>query len=253
MPNRRDGPRLSNVIRNARRSSTSGQAVGILHIDSDYPLLPGNAQNAVTFNFPVRYRCVGGLSISALIAGAPEAQTLVVAAAQALHRDGVRAVVGACGSFANYQSSVASALDIPAFMSVLTLVPLVLRALGRHRKLAIIFASSASFTETVRRECAIDETDRIVVTDCRGLPAFQPILDNEDYLDSAALERQLADHVERLVGRHGDIGCVMLQCSELPPYAATLQKIVDVPIVDVVTIVQWAHACAVHHPCRESE
>lgn len=239
---------MGNVVRNLRRSAVASQAVGILHIDSNYPLLPGNAQNALTFDFPVRYECVSGLSIPDLLSGAPEAAAQVVAGAQTLERAGVRALVGACGSFANYQSAVAAAVDIPAFMSVLTLVPPVLRALGRHRRLAIIFASSSSFTETVRRECGIDETERIIVSDCRELPAFRPILDNEDSLDADALGDQLAESAARMIERHDDIGCIILQCSELPPYAARIQKIAEVPIVDVVTLVEWAHASALRRP-----
>jgi hypothetical protein len=239
---------MSKVLRNRRRSAVSGQAVGILHIDSNYPLLPGNAQNSLTFGFPVRYECVSGLTIPDLLSGAPEAAAKVVVGAQALARAGVRAIVGACGSFANYQTAVAAAVDIPAFMSVLTLVPLVLRGLGRHRRLAIVFASSASFTEKVRRECGINEIDRIIVSDCRELPAFRPILDNKDSLNADALGEQLAHSIARMIERHDDIGCIIQQCSELPPYAAAIQRIVDVPIVDVVTLVEWAHASALRRP-----
>ena len=56
---------MGGTVRNEGRRSVWGQEVGILHIDSNYPLLPGNPQNATTFDFPVRYECVGGLEIPA--------------------------------------------------------------------------------------------------------------------------------------------------------------------------------------------
>ncbi len=225
-----------------------GQEVGVLHIASGYPLVPGNAQNATTFPFPIRYECVDGLAIPDLLAGAESGRARIVAAAQKLEKAGVRTIVGACGSFANHQSAVANAVNVPVFTSVMLLVPLLLGSLGSDRRLAIVFSSAHAYTDRVRRECGIPDDDRIVVAEARGLPAFAPVLANGDELDDAALELQVRDLVAKLVDDEPRIACVVLQCSELPPYAAAIQAAVGVPVVDVVTLVEWAHAIAVRAP-----
>lgn len=241
-------PALRGTVSNPDRRSVAGQDIGILHIDSNYPLVPGNAQNATTFPFPVRYECVAGLAIPELLSGAETGEARIIAAAQKLEKAGVRAIVGACGSFANYQTAVANAVSVPVFTSVMLLVPLLLNALGPERRLAIVFASAHAYTDRVRRECRIPDDDRIVVAEARDLPAFAPILANESELDDAALETQVRDLVAKLVADEPRIACVVLQCSDLPPYAAAIQAATGVPVVDVVTLVGWAHAMSVRVP-----
>lgn len=240
---------MSGVVRNPGGQSVRGQDIGILHIESHYPLVPGNAQNATTFPFPVRYECVSGLAIPELLSGAETGEARLVAAARRLEAAGARAIVGACGSFVNYQTAVARAVGVPVFTSVMLLVPLILRGLAPDRRLAIVFASAHSYTERVRRECGIaEDEDRIVVAEARDLPAFAPILANETELDDAALSDQVRDRVARLVADDPSIAAVLLQCSELPPYAAAIQSAVGVPVVDVVTLIEFAHAAAVRTP-----
>lgn len=236
---------MNGIVHNRERRSVVGQDIGILHIESGYPLVPGNAQNATTFDFPVHYECVSGLAIPDLLSGDSSGEALIVDAARRLERAGCRAIVGACGSFANYQTAVAAAVAVPAFTSVMLLVPMLLKSLAPDRRLAILFASAHAYTDRVRHECAIPEDNRIVVAEARSLPAFAPILANEAELDSGALEAETSQLVADLVANDPNIACVVLQCSELPPYAAAIQARIGVPVVDVVTLINWAHGISV--------
>ena len=38
-----------------------GDLVGVLMLDMDAPLIPGNVGNAASYNFPVRYKVLKGL------------------------------------------------------------------------------------------------------------------------------------------------------------------------------------------------
>ena len=69
---------------------TSGQTIGIVTVDLDYPKLPGNVANATTFDYPVRYEKVE-FKIERLFAGDPSIEGLVIDAARKLEREGVRA------------------------------------------------------------------------------------------------------------------------------------------------------------------
>jgi len=233
------------TIRNERRLATAGCAIGILHIDTNFPLILGNAQNAATFDFPVRYQLVHQLSISDLLSGSEAATEHVVKAALTLQDAGVAAVIGACGSLINYQSAIANAVEIPVFSSVLITAPLLLSSLGENQKLGIIFASSDSFTSKVRRECGLRDTECLVVADCRDLDAFYSILHNENYLTSSALEDQVVDLATTLACDHPDVGALILQCSELAPYAEGIREATGLPVFDVTTLIRWVHSSVV--------
>jgi Asp/Glu/hydantoin racemase len=222
----------------------------VLHIDSPFVFVPGNLQNATTLRFPVAYECVEGLTPQEVLTGSVKLESALVVSARRLEAKGVRAVVGACGSFANCQAALTRALSIPVFSSVLTQVPWLLASLPHAGRLAIVFADKRSFTDRVRAECGITDTRRLVITDCMGLEPFTAMLRHPYTLEHRKLEAALVEQVAQLVEADPQISMIMLQCSELPPYAAALQKVVDRPIVDVVTLTEWAFAVSVRSPYR---
>ena len=61
---------------------TSGQTLGIIAVDLDYPKVPGNVVNATTYDFPVLYEMVS-FEIEQLFAGDPAIKQQVIEAAKA--------------------------------------------------------------------------------------------------------------------------------------------------------------------------
>lgn len=219
----------------------AGFSLGILIADTGHELALGNVQHAGTFQFPILYQVVRGLSPDALMRGDPSLTEPIRDAALALQALGVNAVVGACGSFANYQREVAAALDIPVFLSILLEVPLVLRALGSSLKLGVIFARTSSFTARVKNSCGIEEDHRVVALEMADIPAFGPILRSAGAVDSAALRSATIDLVRAAMAREPRIGAWLLQCSDLPPYAAAIRQETGLAVFDMVGLIRRVH------------
>jgi aspartate/glutamate racemase len=226
----------------------AGFAIGILALDTRHHLVIGNVQHALSFSFPVVYEIVKDVRGSALMRGDPEAAAPIIRAAKALEAAGVMAIVGACGSFANYQLDVAKVVHVPVFLSILLEVPLILRALPASQQLGIIFATTTSFTDRVRRQCGIEATDRIVAIGADALPAFQPILAQEGALDDAALRSGLVGLACETMRAHPNIGAWLLQCSDLPPYAAAIRQATRRPVFDMVALIDHVREAL----CRNS-
>lgn len=236
--------------RHARRkgSGPAGYAVGLMHIAAPFPVVPGNPVNASTFDFPVLYEEVVGLTGAEVIAGDPSGAKKLADAARRLEAAGVCAVAGACGSFANFQTALSEAVEIPVFASVLTLAPVVLASLPKGKALGVVFADANAFTARVRRECAIRDDAPIRVTDVCDHPGFAALIAGASEFDEA----DFADYFERrLIGflkSHPEIGAVMIQCNELIPYAWTIQKHADLPVFDAAGLVRWVHGACAHRP-----
>ena len=231
-----------------RGRALAGLPVGILVIDTVHDLVRGNVQHAASFDFPVLYEVVRGVAGAALMSGDPSAAPAIVAGARQLETAGVHVIVGACGSFANYQSAVAAAVGVPVFMSILLEVPLLLRALPSSRRLGIVFASTSSFTDRVRSECGIPSTDRIVALGADTLEAFEPILAQRGALDSVALERGVVDLAVAALRRDSAIGAWLLQCSDLPPYARAIHAATGVPVFDMISLIYHVHDATAPRP-----
>lgn len=219
-------------------TAIAGFRLGILCIDTCHPLVPGNVQHAESFSFPVCYEVVRGVSPRALMEGDERSVPAIVDAAKRLEASGVSAIVGACGSFANFQREVAQALTVPVFMSILLEVPFVLSALPPQQQLGVIFARVSSYTDRVRRQCDIREPERVVAIGAEVLPAFQPILDQAGDLNSPALESELIGLARQSLAAHPAIGAWLIQCSDLPPYAASLRRATGLPVFDMVTLIE---------------
>ena len=77
--------------------SFAGAPIGILLVEADYAMLPGNVANASTYDFPVLYQVLEGVTFERIAAADPGVLDVLIAGGEALIANGVRAVVSACG------------------------------------------------------------------------------------------------------------------------------------------------------------
>lgn len=232
---------MSNPTSNLASSglAVEGFSVGLLHLRSSYPLPPGNAQHAQSYDFPVAFEVVDLDDPFALMRGEERIADLVLEACAKLERRGVRAIVGACGSFAYYQRQAAEASQVPVYTSVLTQIPFLLQALGR-RPLGVICASTSSMNERIYDQCGITDPSRLVIDEMRGMSEFDTMLRDGRSMNEQRLCEQACEVAARLLKRAPDIGGIVLQCSDLPPFGRAIQHITNLPLYDAVTLVNWA-------------
>ena len=230
----------------AQPRTTAGFPVGIVAIKLDYPKLPGNVVNASTFSFPVMYEEVA-FKIEQLFAGDPALEDAVVAAAKRLEERGARAIAGACGFFAHFQEAVAEAVDVPAFMSSLVQVPMILAGLKRGQKVLVVAADGPSVNAELLAHVGATP-ERIVVANVGDRPAFGPIRWGKPELDNGALIDDLRALVGEQVRKHPEVGAVLLECSDLPPYSADVQRACGLPVFDFITLINWAHQAVAQRP-----
>lgn len=117
----------------------AGAAIGIIAVNLVYPKLPGNVANASTFAFPVDYEVID-LAIEQLFEADPGAVDQIVQAAKRLEARGVRAIVGVCGYFANFQTQVQAAVRVPVLLSSLAQLPLIKTSLRADQRIAVLVA-----------------------------------------------------------------------------------------------------------------
>lgn len=226
----------------------AGSAIGIVVLDLWYPYMPGNVANASTFNFPVTYRILRGTTIPQILSADPSLKDMIIEEGKELQRQGARALIGACGYFGNYQKDVAAALDIPVFLSSLLQVPIIKRGLKPQEKVGIICASASSLTPKVLSQNGVGDLSEVVITGAEDLSEFRNILDCAGHFDNYKLEQQLAGLAREFVTRNPDIGAILLECSDMPPYAWAIQNAVRLPVFDFITLINWVQSAVVRRP-----
>jgi Asp/Glu/hydantoin racemase len=232
----------SSVIQQRPGQMIGGHAVGIIVLNVGYPLIPGNVANATTYPFPVRFKVVEGADIPGLLAGDPTYLAPSLAAAQELVQDGCRAIVGACGYFAQYQHAMAEALPVPVFMSSLSQVPMILSSLRPSEALGIVCASKPSLKASTLAAAGVPAGAPIVVYGMEQSSEFRTaILEGKGWMDNALVEAEVVGTAVRLASENPNVRALLLECSDMPPYAKAVQDATGLPVWDFITLIDWIY------------
>jgi Asp/Glu/hydantoin racemase len=230
-----------------------GVTVGILMLDTRFPRIVGDMGNAATFPFPVRYHRVAGASPDLVVRrGAAGLLPAFVEGARALEREGVGAITTNCGFLATYQQELAAAVAVPVFTSSLLLVPLVQRMLPPGRRIGIMTVNAATLGRAQLAAAGIGPDTPLAVVGLEGEKEFTRVLLGDELELDVDLARD--EHVRvarRLVTEHPDVGAIVLECTNMPPYAADIQQATGRPVFDITTLVHMVHgALAAGRPPR---
>ncbi|MBF0229113.1 MAG: aspartate/glutamate racemase family protein [Desulfamplus sp.] len=225
-----------------------GESIGILILDASYPCIPGNIGNATTFPFPVRYEKVEGASIDRLLNQQdPSLAVPFIDAALRLYNSGVKAITGACGFMALFQQEVSQHLDIPVFLSSLLQIPFIYQITGK--KIGIITANASCLQLKHFTSTGISDSIPIAIAGMEEQTEFRDaILKEKGTLDSLKIQDEVVEVAIALLQRDPDIGSILLECSDLPPYAHAVQRAVGLPVFDFFTMINYLHTALVRKP-----
>lgn len=224
-----------------RDADSYGHAIGILMLEYRAPFIPGDVGNASTYDYPVLFKTVAGLSLDRALSGDPAQEQRVIEAAEELQRFGVRGISSDCGFLIAYQDAVRQRLEVPVFLSSLLQVPLV--AASVSGPIGVVVASSAGVNDRVLELAGIRDTGRIVVRGMEDMPHFtESILEQGGTLDSDRLEQETVDAVREMVAGHPDMSAIVLECSLLPPYSGAVQAATGLPVFDYIAMIDYFHA-----------
>lgn len=229
-----------------RSQSWYGEQIGILILDAAYPCIPGNVGNATTYDYPVRFQEVRGASIERLLNQRdPALEEAFVEAAVELRDRGVRAITGACGFMAYFQEEVAAAVDVPVFLSSLMQIPFMHALCGGS--VGIITADASRLTQRHFSACSVPGDIPLAIAGMEGQREFrEAILEEKGTLDSAEIEREAIEVASELVAQHPQVRSILLECSDLPPYAHAVQAATGRPVFDFITMINYVQQSLVH-------
>ncbi len=219
-----------------------GAPIGILMLEATFPRIPGDMGNAGTWPFPVLYHVVEGASPDLVVnKGASGMLDPFIEGARALIRQGAEAITTNCGFLALFQAELSAALSVPVATSSLMQVPMVQATLPPGRRVGVITISAKSLTPAHLSAAGCPEDLPVTGTE-DGLEFSRAILGNEDRLDVAVAGQDMIAAAQHLVEAHPDIGAIVLECTNMPPYQADVAAAVRLPVFSMVDYVCWLHA-----------
>jgi Asp/Glu/hydantoin racemase len=219
-----------------------GAAVGILMLEANFPRIPGDMGNAMTWPFPVHYKVVRGANPDLVVRnGAQGLLGTFIDAAQELVDNGADGITTNCGFLSLFQDELAAAIGVPVATSSLMQVPMVQALLPANKKVGIITISATTLSDAHLKAAGVPLDTPIVGTE-NGDYFTKAILDSHSSLDVEASLLDMCKATEELLNNHPDVGAIVLECTNMVPYATDLRRIFGVPVFSIYSFVQWFQA-----------
>ncbi len=237
-------------VRSYNCQQVGGYSVGIVYIENiNYPLIPGNVVNAYTYDFPVRMKAVSNLTNDRLFNADPTiADDIIAAAKHMVENEGVRAICSACGFFGNFHRQVAAAVDVPVALSSLVQLPWIKSMIKPDQKVGILTANGSAMTPELFHNCCVEDYSNIVIKDMLHSAEFAAVVDMRGHFDNGKAKEEVVNAALELFEGDDDIGAILLECSDMPPYAAAIQEATQLPVFDFITLIRWMHHATTQRP-----
>jgi Asp/Glu/hydantoin racemase len=219
-----------------------GARLGILMLEARFPRIPGDMGNAETWPFPVLYKVVSGATPQRVVA--ERARGLLgnfIAAAKELASLGADGLTTNCGFLALYQKELAAAVSIPVATSSLMQIAMIESTLQTGKRVGVITVSAAALSPDHLAAVGVNACLPIVGTE-RGREFTRVMIGNEPTMDVAAAENDILDAGAELLRKHANIGAILLECTNMVPYARALRDRFGLPVYDIYSFITWFHA-----------
>ncbi len=209
-------------------------------LDTAFPRIQGDVGNPSTWPFAVRYAVVEGATPQAIVRDDPE--PFVQAFVDAGHRlvdGGCTGIATTCGFLALIRPRLAQALRVPVAASALEQAAQVQAALPPGQRVGILTISAASLTRAHLDRAGVPRDSVIVGVEDSSFA--RTILDNRASLDVASARADLVAAARRVTAQVPEIGALLLECTNMVPYAPDIQRATGRPVYSIYTYLRWFH------------
>lgn len=219
-----------------------GASVGILMLETQFPRVVGDMGNAQTWPFPVQYRVVRGATPDLVVRNdATLLSNLFISAAQDMVANGADGITTNCGFLALIQDELARAVSVPVATSSLMQVPWIQAMLPPGKRVGILTISKETLTDKHLDAANIARNTPVVGTDANS-EFSSGILNDRIELDFEQCHQDNMAAASKLMDEHNDIGAIVLECTNMVPYAAAIRKLTGVPVYSIYSFVSWFQA-----------
>lgn len=220
--------------------------VGILLLDNNIPRPRGDVGNPKTFDFPVEYQVIPGAGTARVVEHAAAGLLgNARATARALVAAGARSLATCCGFLAIFQRELADDAPVPVATSSLLQIPLVLQTLRAEQRVCVLTLNAATLSHRHFHQVGVsaEHLVRVTVVGLEHTAHVHPaIMEQIDHLDPDRAEEEVVAAARAAVDVDPAIGAFVLECTNLPPYAAAVRAATGRPVWDATTLIGWLHA-----------
>ncbi|MBD9597329.1 aspartate/glutamate racemase family protein [Ensifer sp. ENS05] len=225
---------------NSVHSPVHGVSIGVIVLDTRFQRIPGDIGNATTFPFPVQYMIANGLREGSSLEPDPVTLKNFVDVANQLIALGVSGITTSCGFLSLFQDLLAERLSVPVATSSLLQIPLVQRLLPKGKRVGVLTATHGKLTPAHFKAVGAPEDTPFDGLEMEGT-FRQNLRHGVSPIRYADHEADILDAARRLLQKNSEIGAIVLECTNMPPYAHAISARYGLPVFDVISMIKWFH------------
>lgn len=215
--------------------------LGILMLDTRFPRIRGDVGNPETWDFPVCYATVEGATPNAIVCDDMEPFVQgFISQGRRLVAQGCRGIATTCGFLALIRPRLTEALGVPVAASALEQAGQIAAMVPPGQRIGVLTISASTLSATHLRTAGLQPDTPL--QGMEGSSFARSILGNETTLDIEAARREMVFAGQALVRRHTDIGAIILECTNMVPYARDIARATGRPVFSIYTYLTWFHA-----------
>lgn len=214
--------------------------IGILMLDSRFPRFIGDIGHPETFEPAALVKIVRNATPRRVVT--EQASGLVedfIDAATELEQEGVDLITTSCGFLVLHQAKLQASVNVPLVSSSLLAVPIAIEVLRKRGLQPAILTISADNLTNAHLQAANCPSDIPVgAPDPKGHFCTQ-ILSNNASMDNNLAREEIIATTTELMRSHNNIGALVLECTNMPPYASDLERLFKIPILSLPSLLPF--------------
>ena len=159
---------------------------------------------------------------------------------------GVAGITTTCGFLAVLQPKLARRLPIPFAASSLLQVASVQAVLPAGKRVGVVTFSAQLLTPAHLAGAGAPVDTPLVGLDPDS-DFYRMIIEGHDHIDAAKASLDVVEAGRRLVNNHTEVGAIVVECANMPPYSAALRDALGLPVYDPVSFIHWFYASLYPH------
>jgi len=231
--------------------------LGVIRLDYDYPPAKGDIDHPGTYGYDVYYKVVPGLTFNMAKAGkmSPDVQQRFIESCDWLiNEKNVNVITGDCGFMVYFQElalSIAKNKPVCFVMSSLLQLKAIQATIAPNDEILILTADGDSLRamqQAFEKTCGFsinESTYRIV--GCQDVPGFEAVADGGK-VNVDKVEPGIVALVKENLQKYPKVKAILLECTELPPYANSVRKCSGLPVLDVISACNYVVSAYLNEP-----
>ena len=214
--------------------------LGVIMLDTRFERPVGDIGNPASFRFPVAYRVIPGASAARAVRGDPSAfLPAFIEAGRALAAEGATLIATSCGFLSMFQRDLDAALPVPVLTSALLHHARIEAGLGPGEACGIMTIDAEALSDAHLRAAGVRPNAPVEGLAADGALAGA-VFGNCPHLNRPAVEAEMIACARRLVERAPGLGAILLECTNMGPYAEAVSRAEGIPVYSVVDAVEAA-------------